>query len=587
MTTEVRKRVLRYAIAADLVILVTGIGLLFPRLSGDTAVVLYLAAVAVAAWKGGGWTGGIVAMLLSLIAAEVVFGTMDGRQAAVFAGASLVLVAAARVARPRARVALPTDPTTLAPVLTFERNGEPDTRPGAEAERLAREVEGRAAADREAARLAAEKKVAADRLARETEKKVALEREAARVATAKKLAEEQKLAAEKKAAAEREALRVATAKKLAEEQKLAAEKKAAAEREAARAREAEEKAARITAEKKVAAEKKLAEDKKLAATLETARREAEEKAARDRETARITAEKRIAAEKKLATERDAVRLASERGAREGQTKASPERVLPAVGAENKPIENPPPKPGLLARMARWLQPEPKPQLALNLQTGKPVVNAGSPPPSPARQPASPQMPPIPPAVPPPATRDEERAAYAAACFNCRVEFDTMEADWCSCLTKERSLVCTNCLICFCKASPSYRETFWMNAPPRLFARQAVCRGRQRRGRPDPGAPLSAQTHSLRHLHAGARRPRDVPHPQGREQRRGAPYSGHDGSLHRHEVPARGHGAFPGRRVPLKAGLDHGSHQPDREAHRRCDGIACPGRPVRAASPGHG
>src|SRR5258708_6155567 len=364
MTTEVRKRVLRYAIAADLVILVTGIGLLFPRLSGDTAVVLYLAAVALAAWKGGGWTGGIVAMLSALMAAEVVFGTMDGRQAAVFAGASLVLVAAARVVRPRARIALPTDPTTLAPVLTFERNGETETRPGAEAERLAREVEGRAAADREAARLAAEKKVAADRLARETEKKVALEREAARVATAKKLAEEQKLAAEKMAAAEREALRVAAEKKLAEEQKLAAEKKAAAEREAARAREAEEKAARITAEKKVAAEKKLAEDKKLAATLETARREAEEKAARDRETARITAEKRIAAEKKLATERDAVRLASERGAREGQTKAPPERVLPAVGAENNPIEDPPPKPGLVGPIPRWLPPPPPPPLPL-------------------------------------------------------------------------------------------------------------------------------------------------------------------------------------------------------------------------------
>src|SRR5260370_21521845 len=191
MTTEVRKRVLRYAIAADLVILVTGIGLLFPRLSGDTAVVLYLAAVAVAAWKGGGWPGGIVAMLLSLVAAEVVFGTMDARHAVVFAGASLALAAAARVARPRAKVALPTDPTTLAPVLTFERNGETEIRPGAEAERLAREVEGRVAAEREAARVAAEKK----------------------------LAGEQKLAAEKKAAAEREAARVAVEKKLAEELK--------------------------------------------------------------------------------------------------------------------------------------------------------------------------------------------------------------------------------------------------------------------------------------------------------------------------------------------------------------------------------
>src|SRR5258708_4768836 len=275
MTTEARKRVLRYAIAADLVILVTGIGLLFSGLSGDATVVLYLAAVAVAAWKGGGWIGGIVAMLLSLVAAEVVFGTMDARHAAVFAGASLVLAAAARVARPRARVALPTDSTTLAPVLTFERNGETEIRPGAEAERLAREVEGRVAAEREAARVAAEKKLAGEqKLA--AEKKAAAEREGARVAAEKKLAEERKLAAEKKAAAEREAARVAAEKKLAEEQRLAAEKKAAAEREAAR----------ITAEKKVAAEKKLTGDKKLAGTRQTAPRERGERAPRAREAAR-------------------------------------------------------------------------------------------------------------------------------------------------------------------------------------------------------------------------------------------------------------------------------------------------------------
>ena len=65
------------------------------------------------------------------------------------------------------------------------------------------------------------------------------------------------------------------------------------------------------------------------------------------------------------------------------------------------------------------------------------------------------------------------AAYQIGCFNCRVGFDASDADWCSCLTKERTLVCTNCLTCFCKAPPAYKEKFWVEAPPRLFERKSA------------------------------------------------------------------------------------------------------------------
>jgi CheY-like chemotaxis protein len=68
---------------------------------------------------------------------------------------------------------------------------------------------------------------------------------------------------------------------------------------------------------------------------------------------------------------------------------------------------------------------------------------------------------------------EGRERYDVVCCNCGVAFDAMEADWCRCLTRERTVVCTNCLTCFCKAAPSYKETFWMDAPPRLFERKTA------------------------------------------------------------------------------------------------------------------
>ncbi|HEX2834808.1 MAG TPA: response regulator [Thermoanaerobaculia bacterium] len=69
-------------------------------------------------------------------------------------------------------------------------------------------------------------------------------------------------------------------------------------------------------------------------------------------------------------------------------------------------------------------------------------------------------------------------SYPVVCFTCRNEFNAVDADWCSCLAKERSLVCTNCLACFCKAPPSFKEKFWVEAPPRLFERKTAEARRQ-------------------------------------------------------------------------------------------------------------
>jgi DNA-binding response OmpR family regulator len=63
--------------------------------------------------------------------------------------------------------------------------------------------------------------------------------------------------------------------------------------------------------------------------------------------------------------------------------------------------------------------------------------------------------------------------YIVECYHCKVTFEANDADWCSCLTKERTLVCTNCLSCFCKAPPSFKEKFWVEAPPTLFERKTA------------------------------------------------------------------------------------------------------------------
>src|SRR4051812_46655870 len=72
MTPQVKRRVFQYGVAIDLVILVTGLGLLLD--SGAVFLtVAFLTAVALSSWKGG-WPGGIAAVVASLLAMLAFFG---------------------------------------------------------------------------------------------------------------------------------------------------------------------------------------------------------------------------------------------------------------------------------------------------------------------------------------------------------------------------------------------------------------------------------------------------------------------------------------------------------------------------------
>lgn len=61
--------------------------------------------------------------------------------------------------------------------------------------------------------------------------------------------------------------------------------------------------------------------------------------------------------------------------------------------------------------------------------------------------------------------------YEVECYNCKSRFDAGDASWCSCLFKERTISCPNCLGCFCKAPHSYKQAFWASAPQSLWAKK--------------------------------------------------------------------------------------------------------------------
>jgi CheY-like chemotaxis protein len=61
-------------------------------------------------------------------------------------------------------------------------------------------------------------------------------------------------------------------------------------------------------------------------------------------------------------------------------------------------------------------------------------------------------------------------AYFVSCYNCQASFDALGSNWCSCLVSKRTLVCSSCLTCFCKAPTSYRQKFWELAPQSLWDR---------------------------------------------------------------------------------------------------------------------
>jgi CheY-like chemotaxis protein len=61
--------------------------------------------------------------------------------------------------------------------------------------------------------------------------------------------------------------------------------------------------------------------------------------------------------------------------------------------------------------------------------------------------------------------------YSVACHRCHRSFDALQADWCSCLVTERTLVCPSCQACFCQAPPPYKGSFWSRAPRSLWDRK--------------------------------------------------------------------------------------------------------------------
>lgn len=63
------------------------------------------------------------------------------------------------------------------------------------------------------------------------------------------------------------------------------------------------------------------------------------------------------------------------------------------------------------------------------------------------------------------------AKYLVACYSCSEQFDAMKADWCFCINSHRSLVCPNCLKCFCVAPLSYKAHFWSLAPSKLWEKK--------------------------------------------------------------------------------------------------------------------
>jgi CheY-like chemotaxis protein len=66
---------------------------------------------------------------------------------------------------------------------------------------------------------------------------------------------------------------------------------------------------------------------------------------------------------------------------------------------------------------------------------------------------------------------ETPQTYNVTCFHCQGGFDALQTTWCSCLVTERTLVCSICFECFCKASPSYKQKFWSGAPKELWERK--------------------------------------------------------------------------------------------------------------------
>lgn len=67
--------------------------------------------------------------------------------------------------------------------------------------------------------------------------------------------------------------------------------------------------------------------------------------------------------------------------------------------------------------------------------------------------------------------DSAPAQHFVDCYNCQGSFDALDANWCSCLVTNRTLLCPSCLKCFCAAPPAYQQRFWRLAPRVLWDRK--------------------------------------------------------------------------------------------------------------------
>ena len=56
------------------------------------------------------------------------------------------------------------------------------------------------------------------------------------------------------------------------------------------------------------------------------------------------------------------------------------------------------------------------------------------------------------------------------CHHCGGLNNPLDNDWCSCVTAERSLICSVCGECFCKAPASWRRRFWATTSQELRQR---------------------------------------------------------------------------------------------------------------------
>jgi CheY-like chemotaxis protein len=358
----------------------------------------------------------------------------------------------------------------------------------AEEERLQREKEERQEAERlaaevEALRMAEESRL---RTQRELESRLEAERRAAEAAAAeeaRRAAEEQRLRREH---AEAEALRLAEESRLRTqrelESRLAAERRAAEAAAAEEARRAAEEqrlrrehaeaerlatesaALRLTEEERdrtqreearLEAERRAAEDEALGLAEEERariRREDDERFARELEEARVSADD--AAHRQIENERARLqREEEERQARESEEKrlAAVERAAQAWAAE----------PDTRRRLAG----------ERDARDEHPVGYDGVQPAVRAEDEAAPADLSTGEGMSQALAQSSADVGYTVVCFTCHAPFEADDADWCSCLTKRRTLICTNCLTCLCKAPPAYSEGFWVEAPPGLIERR--------------------------------------------------------------------------------------------------------------------